>query len=73
MNRSCYILLIILFSFAFGCSGNKKAANNPADSANIHKVWKFDTVRSANKNMGAVWVGRNVLDLTKPDTLRFSY
>jgi hypothetical protein len=67
-----YFMLIMLASLA-SCSNNKKAANNSADSGNVHKLWKFDTVRSANKNMGAVWVGRNVLDLTKPDTLRFSY
>jgi len=73
MNRSCYILLIILSSFVVGCSGNKKSANNPADSANIHRVWKFDTVRSTSKNTGSVWIGRNMLDLSKPDTLRFSY
>lgn len=73
MNRSYYILLIILSSFVVGCSGNKKAANNSADSGNIHKVWKFDTVRSASKNIGSVWIGRNLLDLTNHDTLRFSY
>ncbi len=73
MIRSYYILLIILSSFVVGCSGNKKEANNPADSGNIHKVWKFDTVRSASKNIGSAWIGRNILDLSKSDTLRFSY
>ena len=73
MARSCYILPIIFCLFIFGCSGNKKSANSSADSANIHKVWKFDTVRLASKNIGSVWIGRNMLDLTKHDTLRFSY
>lgn len=73
MIRSYYILLIILSSFVVGCSGNKKAANNPADSGNIHKLWKFDTVKSVNNNIGSVWIGRNLLDLSNHDTLRFSY
>jgi len=73
MARSYYILPIILCLFIFGCSGNKKAANNPADSGNIHKTWKFDTVRSTIKNIGSVWIGRNMLDLSKKDTLRFNY
>ena len=73
MDRSYYILLIILSSFILGCSGNKKSADNTFDSENIHKIWKFDTVRSASQNIGSAWIGRNMLDLTKRDTLRFSY
>lgn len=68
-----YCILIILTILLASCSNNKKTANNPADSGNIHKVWKFDTVRSASKNIGSGWIGRNILDLSKPDTLRFSY
>jgi len=73
MNRCYYILLIILCSFIFGCPDNKKSANSAVDSRGIHKVWKFDTVRSVSKNIGSAWIGRNLLDLTNHDTLRFSY
>lgn len=73
MDRSYYILIIILSLFIAGCSGNKKASNNSTDSATIHKLWKFDTVRSVSNNIGSVWIGRNLLDLSNHDTLRFSY
>lgn len=73
MDRSYYIFIIILSLFAFGCSGNKKAANSSIDSATIHKLWKFDTVKWASNNIGSVWIGRNMLDLKNKDTLRFSY
>jgi len=73
MYRSYYILILILSLFAFGCSGNKKSADNSIDSATIHKLWKFDTVKSVSNNIGSVWIGRNILDLKNKDTLRFSY
>jgi hypothetical protein len=73
MDRSYYILIIILSSIIFGCSGNKKTANSSIDSTTIHKLWKFDTVKSVSNNIGSVWIGRNLLDLSNHDTLRFSY
>jgi len=73
MDRSYYILIIILSLFAIGCSGNKKTTNSTIDSSTIHKVWKFDTVKSVSNNIGSAWIGRNLLDLSKHDTLRFSY
>jgi|GEM_PF-4392899 len=73
MARGYYILLIMLCLFIFGCSNNKKKTSNSVDSTTIHKLWKFDTVRSANNNIGSAWIGRNILDLSKHDTLRFSY
>ncbi|MFI5157508.1 MAG: hypothetical protein ACHQF4_01500 [Sphingobacteriales bacterium] len=55
-----------------GCSNNKKqVTNDNTDTVSIHKVWRYDTVRSASKNPGLI--GKNLLDLTNKDTLRFSY
>ena len=73
MDRSYYILIIILSLFVLGCSNNKKAANSSIDSTSIYKLWKFDTIKSASNNPGPVWIGRNLLNLTNHDTLRFSY
>ena len=73
MSRSYYSLIIIVSFFVLGCSGNKRTNTSTADSASIHKLWKFDTVKSVSNNIGSVWIGRNMLDLTKHDTLRFNY
>lgn len=73
MRRSYYSLIIILSAFVLGCSGNKRTNTGPIDSASIHKLWKFDTVKSVSNTIGSVWIGRNMLDLTNKDTLRFSY
>ena len=73
MDRSYYILIIILSLFVLGCSGNKSTNTGSVDSTSIYKLWKFDTVRSVSNNIGSVWIGRNLLNLTNHDTLRFSY
>jgi len=54
-----------------GCSGNKKPAENNKDTVSIHKLWMYDTVRSASTNPGLI--GKHLLDLTNNDTLHFSY
>lgn len=67
MNYRLNILLVIIVLAA--CSNNKKPVT--ANAISIHKVWKYDTVRSVAKNPGLI--GRHLLDLTNKDTLRFSY
>lgn len=62
-----FFLTIVLAN----CSNNKKPANGSNDTISIHKVWRYDTVRSGLKNPGLI--GKNLLDLSKNDTLRFSY
>jgi len=66
--RLSLFLLVVIIA---GCSSNKKPVSNGVDTVSIHKVWKYDTVRSASKNPGLI--GKNLLDLTNKDTLRFSY
>jgi hypothetical protein len=61
----------LIVAIIAGCSSNKKPVSNSTDTVSIHKLWKYDTVRSASKNPGLI--GKNVLDLTNKDTLRFSY
>ena len=61
-------LLMIIFA---GCSHNKKRFSANMDTISIHKVWQYDTVRSASKNPGLI--GKNLLDLTNKDTLKFRY
>lgn len=73
MERSYYILIIILSLFVLGCSGNKRTNTDSTDIASIHKLWKFDTVKSVSNHIGSVWIGRNLLDLSNHDTLSFSY
>jgi len=73
MQRRFYMLLII-FPLLSGCLNNKK----PADSTKavfIHRIWEFKGIDTASmpNNSGSVWIGRNQLDLTNKDTLRFSY
>jgi hypothetical protein len=67
--------LVFAAIFLASCSGNKpdKTANDTAVS--IQKLWEFtklDTARLTNKS-GAMWIGKNMLDMTKADTLRFNY
>lgn len=71
MHQKLYILFALLV--IAGCANNKKSTGNSIDSASIYKLWKFETVRSVPNNIGSVWIGRNLLDLTNHDTLRFSY
>jgi hypothetical protein len=61
-------LLIIVFA---GCTNNKKPPVVSTDTASIHKIWQYDNVRSNASNPGII--GKNRLDLTNNDTLRFSY
>ena len=72
MNYRLNILLIIII-LAAACSGNKKpvAADTGIDTVSIHKVWQYDNVRSNSANPGVI--GKHLLDLTKNDTLHFSY
>jgi len=61
----------LIVAIIAGCSSNKKPVSNSTDTVSIHKLWKYDTVRSVAKNPGLI--GKNLLDLTNKDTLRFSY
>jgi hypothetical protein len=71
-----YILCLAFTSFVLAsCSGNKTAKTATDTAVSIHKLWEFsklDTARLSNKT-GAMWIGKNMLDMTKADTLRFNY
>jgi hypothetical protein len=69
MNYKLSLFLLTLILAA--CSNNKKPAATSTDTTSIYKVWQYDTVRSTLKNPGLI--GRNLLDLTNKDTLKFSY
>lgn len=69
MNHGLSLFLLLIFFV--GCSSNKKPVSSSNDTVSIHKVWRYDTVRSASKKLGLI--GKNLLDLTSKDTLRFSY
>jgi hypothetical protein len=60
-----------------GCvSKNKEKDKIDTAHASIHKIWVFKSIKSADslsKNFGSIWIGKNVLDLTSNDTLRFNY
>ena len=75
MSYKYYIPLLLLA--LTGCVGKNKGKDKiDTAHASIHKVWVFKSIRSADslsKNVGSVWIGKNVLDLTNNDTLRFSY
>ena len=71
MKSKYFILILFAFPLA-NCSNNKKKSQSINDTS-IHKLWKFDTVKSVSNNIGSVWIGRNLLDLSNHDTLRFSY
>jgi hypothetical protein len=60
----------VLIVFA-GCSNKKRPEASNNDSVSIHKLWKYDTVRTTSKIPELI--GKNFLDLTNKDTLRFSY
>ena len=73
MNCRCYLLLAIIF--LAGCLNHQKAADN-TKPASIYKLWEFkkiDSIKSLPANLGSVWIGKNLLDLTNKDTLRFTY
>jgi len=73
MRYRFYLLLVGMLIFS--CSHGKKQSDN-ADSPSVYKVWEFkkiDTLKAQPNNLGSVWIGRNQLDLTNKDTLRFSY
>ena len=63
-------LFLIIITFA-ACTNNKMPAAASTDTVSIHKVWQYDNVRSNTNNPGVI--GKHLLDLTKNDTLHFSY
>jgi hypothetical protein len=65
------VYLFIMAIIIAGCSNNKKPVSASTDTVSIHKLWKYDTVRSASPNPGLI--GKHFLDLTNNDTLHFSY
>jgi hypothetical protein len=65
------MLLPLISILVIGCTNNKKTVAGSNDTASIHKVWQYDTVRSVSKNPGLI--GKHFLDLTDKDTLKFSY
>jgi len=69
MNYRLSLLLILIIIAA--CSNNKKPVIASTDTVSIHKVWQYDNVRSSSNNPGVI--GKHLLDLTKNDTLHFSY
>jgi len=71
MKSKYFIFIFFAFPLA-NCSNNKKSPQTINDTS-IYKLWKFDTVKSMSNNIGSVWIGRNLLDLSNHDTLRFSY
>ena len=70
------LLIPVIFIGLTGCSNKPKKATDIL-VVSINKVWQFkniDTSSSHFKRSGSLtWVGNNVLDLTKKDTLKFSY
>jgi hypothetical protein len=71
MNYRLSVLLIIMVFSA--CTNKKKPAATDigTDTVSIHKLWQYDNVRSNASNPGVI--GKHLLDLTKNDTLHFSY
>ena len=69
MNYRLNLFLIIITLAA--CTNNKKPATASTDTISIHKLWQYDNVRSNSANPGVI--GKHLLDLTKNDTLHFSY
>jgi hypothetical protein len=65
------LLILIMAIFLAACSNHQKPASNNTDTISIHKLWKYDTVRSASTNPGLI--GKHLLDLTNKDTLHFGY
>ncbi|MHB8205864.1 hypothetical protein [Mucilaginibacter sp.] len=61
-------LLVIVFA---SCTNNKKPTAVSNDTVSIHKIWRYDNVRSNASNPGVI--GKHLLDLTNKDTLHFSY
>jgi len=69
MKNGLYLFIVAIVIAS--CSNNKKPASASTDTITIHKLWKYDTVRSASPNPGLI--GKHSLDLTNKDTLHFSY
>jgi hypothetical protein len=69
MNFKWYLFFVAMLTA--GCSNNKRPHNVYADTVSIHKVWQYDNVKSNTTNPGVI--GKHLLDLTKSDTLHFSY
>jgi hypothetical protein len=69
-----YHLLLAIF-FLTSCLNHQKTRDN-TKPASVYKVWEFkkiDSIKSLTVNLGSVWIGKNLLDLTDKDTLRFTY
>ncbi len=74
--RYKYYIPVLLLALTGCLSKNKEKDKIDTSKTSIHKIWVFKSIKSADslsKNMGSTWIGKNVLDLTNNDTLRFSY
>jgi hypothetical protein len=67
----CWLGMAVLL---YGCSGNQKKASK-TEKISINKVWVFkkvDTAKSNFKGTSSFWIGGNIIDMSNPDTLRYS-
>ena len=67
MKNGVYLFIVTII--IAGCSNNKKPVSASTDTVSIHKLWKYDTVRSASPNPGLI--GKHFLDLTNNDNPAF--
>lgn len=61
--------------FLYSCAGDQKKATSSSAKTSINKVWvfkKIDTALSNLKGPSSLWIGDNTIDMTNPDTLRYS-
>ena len=70
MNNRFYLCCIAIL--LCGCLNNK-AAKESDKKASIHKVWEFEKMAKGFNDAGTKWIGKNRLDLTNKDTLKFNY
>jgi outer membrane protein assembly factor BamB len=71
-----YFIPVLLLLLTGCLRKNKEKDKTNIIPSSIHQVWVFKSIKpvdSLSKNLGSIWIGANVLDLTNNDTLRFSY
>ena len=68
-------LLFIVTALLAACAGNNKKDKIDSTSVGINKIWEFkklDTAASNLKGQSSFWIGDNTIDMSNPDTLRYS-
>jgi len=68
-------LLFVAAMFLAACSGNNKKDKSDSTHISINKTWvfkKIDTAKSNLKGQSSFWIGDNTIDMSNPDTLRYS-